>query len=64
MPRTKQGIAVTVRAFVERDIAAGRLRVLHEETGDEKGYHIVVRPGVMRPALKAFVGWLRRAREI
>jgi LysR family glycine cleavage system transcriptional activator len=59
--RDGQGIAVTVRAFVARDILAGRLRVLHEEPEDDKGYHIVVRPGVMRPALKAFTLWLRRA---
>jgi LysR family glycine cleavage system transcriptional activator len=62
--RDGQGIAVTVRAFVERDITAGRLRVLHEEPAEEKGYHIVVRNGVMRSALKAFVTWLRRARQV
>ena len=62
--RDGQGIAVTVRAFVERDIVAGRLRVLHTEERAGCGYHIVTRPGVMRPALKSFVGWLRReARE-
>lgn len=61
--RDGQGIAVTVRAFVERDIAAGRLRVLHVEEADDKGYHIVTRPGVMRPALRAFVTWLRRERQ-
>lgn len=58
--RDGQGLAVTVKAFVERDIAAGRLRVLHREERDEKGYHIVTRPGVLRPTLKAFVAWLRR----
>lgn len=61
--RDGQGIAVTVRDFVERDIKAGRLRVLHVEDVDDKGYHIVTRPGVMRPALKAFVSWLRRERN-
>lgn len=60
--RDGQGIAATVRAFVERDITAGRLRVLHEDPVDDKGYHIVVRAGVMRPALKSFVTWIRRAR--
>lgn len=62
--RDGQGVAVTVRAFVERDIAAGRLWVLHQEPVDDKGYHIVVRPGVQRPALKAFFVWLRRARQV
>ncbi len=58
--RDGQGIAVTVRAFVERDITAGRLRVLHTEEREGAGYHIVTRTGVQRPAVKAFVSWLRR----
>ncbi|MEQ6201984.1 LysR substrate-binding domain-containing protein [Sulfitobacter sp. HNIBRBA2951] len=58
--RDGQGIAVTVRRFVERDIEAGRLRVLHEEKGAGAGYHIVTRSGVMRAPLKAFVAWLKR----
>lgn len=58
--RDGQGIAVTVRRFVERDIEAGRLRVLHEETGTGSGYHIVTRAGLMRAPLKAFVAWLKR----
>ncbi|NNE53079.1 MAG: LysR family transcriptional regulator [Sulfitobacter sp.] len=62
--RDGQGLAVTVRAFVERDIVAGRLRVLHTEQAEDKGYHIVTRPGVMRAALKSFVVWLRRERQI
>ena len=62
--RDGQGIAVTVQAFVERDIAAGRLRLLYTEDRPGSGYHIVTRQGVMRPALKALVAWLRReARE-
>ncbi len=58
--RDGQGVAATVRRFVERDIDAGRLRVLHEEHQSGSGYHIVTRAGVMRASLKAFVGWLRR----
>lgn len=58
--RDGQGIAVTVRTFVERDIAAGRLRELYVEEDSEAGYQIVTRAGVMRPVLKAFVAWLRR----
>jgi|TARA_B110000879_G_scaffold200541_2_gene274631 LysR family glycine cleavage system transcriptional activator len=58
--RDGQGIAVTVRRFVERDIEAGRLRVLHEEQGGGTGYHIVTRRGVLRAPLKAFVTWLKR----
>lgn len=58
--RDGHGIIVTVQAFVERDIASGRLRVLHTEDRPDAGYHIVTRPGVQRPAIKAFVSWLRR----
>jgi LysR family glycine cleavage system transcriptional activator len=57
--RDGQGVAVTVRRFVEPDIEAGRLRVLHEENRAGTGYHIVTRPGVMRAPLKAFVSWLK-----
>ena len=58
--RDGQGIAVTVRRFVERDIEAGRLRVLHEAQEGGTGYHIVTRTGVLRPPLKAFAAWLKR----
>ncbi|MGB3246484.1 MAG: LysR family transcriptional regulator [Sulfitobacter sp.] len=58
--RDGQGIAVTVREFVIRDIAAGRLRELHTEDNSKAGYHVVTRSGVQRPALKAFVNWIKR----
>lgn len=58
--RDGQGVAVTVHLFVARDIAAGRLRELHRTQRPGSGYHIVTRPGVMRPALKDFVQWIRR----
>ena len=58
--RDGQGVTVTVQKFVERDIAAGRLRVLHKEDAPQAGYHIVTRPGVLRKPVKAFVRWLRR----
>ena len=57
--RDGQGVAVTVRAFVENDLQAGRLRVLFESDA-VKGYHIVTRPGVQRPALRKFLKWLRK----
>ena len=57
--RNGQGVAVTVRAFVEADLRAGRLVTLF--TADEPGgYHIVTRPGVQRPPLRAFCRWLAR----
>lgn len=58
--RDGQGVAVTVRHFVERDIEAGRLRVLHETVGEGAGYHLVTAPGPMRAPLRAFVTWLKR----
>lgn len=58
--RDGQGIAVTVRAFVEADLQSGRLVLLSQEDRDGVGYHIVTRSGVQRPPLKAFVKWLKR----
>ena len=58
--RDGQGVAVTVREFVERDISAGRLRILHTANGEVSGYHIVTRPDVLRKSVKNFVNWLRR----
>lgn len=60
--RDGQGIAVSVRAFVEADVAAGRLKILHQEEAGA-GYQIVTRPGVLRPPAKAFVQWLRRQKD-
>lgn len=58
--RKGEGITATARAFVERDVAEGRLVVLFEDLRLGTGYYIVTRPGVMRPPLKAFVTWLKR----
>lgn len=58
--RNGDGVSVTTRVSVERDLEAGRLTVLFEEEFPGLGYHIVTRPGVMRPPLRVFVAWLRR----
>lgn len=55
--RAGQGVGVSARAFVEADIAAGRLRLLFEDTR-KKGYYLVYRPGVMRPSARQFYRWL------
>ncbi|OWU85550.1 LysR family transcriptional regulator [Oceanicola sp. 22II-s10i] len=55
--REGQGIAVSAGAFVEADVAAGRLRLLFEDRR-KKGYYLVTRPGVMRPAARMFHRWL------
>ncbi|QFS81571.1 Glycine cleavage system transcriptional activator [Roseivivax sp. THAF40] len=57
--RNGQGIAVSTRMAVAEDIQNGRLRLLFEER-PEAGYHVVTLPGVQRPALKAFIKWIRR----
>lgn len=59
--RDGQGLAVTVRNFVAADIAAGRLVVLHEDATEGAGYYLVTRPGVLRPALRDFIRWIRKA---
>jgi len=56
--RAGQGVAVTAGAFAEADVMAGRLRLLFEDRR-KKGYHIVTREGVMRPAARLFYRWLR-----
>jgi LysR family glycine cleavage system transcriptional activator len=59
--RRGDGVSAAVpRVFVDEDIAAGRLTVLFEEHEPGTGYHIVTRPGVARPPLRAFLAWLRR----
>lgn len=57
--RDGQGIAFTARAFVAADIVAGRLVALFE-SGEDDGYFLVTRPGVQRPAVRAFTAWARR----
>lgn len=60
--RDGQGVAVIARAFVERDLKAGRLRLLVEDD-DREGYFLVTRPGPQRSATRAFVAWVLRQAE-
>lgn len=57
--RAGQGVTVTVRQFVEADIAAGRIVELFVES-DARGYHIVTQKTALRPSVKTFVTWLKR----
>jgi len=57
--RDGQGIAVTARAFVEADLAAGRLILLHEDS-DREGYFLATAVGPQRSAAQAFVDWAAR----
>jgi LysR family transcriptional regulator, glycine cleavage system transcriptional activator len=61
--RDGQGVTVVVRDFAEPDLKAGRLVELFSEDSDN-GYHIVTRPGVLRPVAKTFVQWLRRQKAM
>ena len=58
--RNGDGVSLTAAVLVEPELASGRLKVLFEESAVEVAYWIVTRPGVLRPPVKAFVGWLRR----
>lgn len=57
--RDAQGIAVIARAFVEADIAAGRLNVLYEDS-EREGYFLVTSTGPQRTAVEAFLDWAGR----
>ena len=61
--RRGQGVMVASYSNVEADIEAGQLRELFRDAGDT-GYFIVTRPGVARPAAKAFIAWLRREAKL
>lgn len=56
--RTGQGITVTAEIWVLSDLEEGRLVKLFEDDEDF-GYFVVTRPGVLRPALRAFIKWLK-----
>ena len=57
--RAGQGVAVSVQAFVEEDLQAGRLCALFTE-GEDRGYHIATRSSVFRPEARKFAAWLSR----
>lgn len=60
--RTGQGVGLTTRLLVERDLADGRLRALFDDevTSPGAGYWLVRRPGPLRPTAAAFAAWLKR----
>jgi len=55
--RNGYGLAVVTEVLVAADIASGNLRVVLRDQTD-RGYYLVTRPGVQRPALRAFCRWL------
>jgi LysR family glycine cleavage system transcriptional activator len=56
--RRGDGLTYTARCFVEEEIESGQLIELYSEVGIG-GYYIVTRPGVLRPAARAFTRWLK-----
>ena len=63
LTRAGQGIICTAMSSVQADVDAGRLKLLFRDKGDT-GYHVVTRPGVLRPKAKAFVTWLKRQKTV
>lgn len=61
--RRGDGITFTSRAFFQKDIEAGRIVELFSEKLFGV-YYIETRPGVLRPAVKTFVNWLRSQAEV
>lgn len=61
--RGGQGIAIVSLLLVQADLAAGRLRLLHQ-IDNGKGYWLVRRPGPQRPEARIFARWImQEARE-
>lgn len=59
--RNGQAIAATARAFVEDDLANGRLVVVHEDRDEPGyGYHLLTRHGERRQSVLALGRWLRK----
>jgi LysR family glycine cleavage system transcriptional activator len=53
------GLVVESMALIESDVAAGRLRVVHESREKLPAYFIVTLPGPKRAAARAFLKWLK-----
>ncbi len=60
--RRGDGVGAVTRTFVEPEIGAGTLQVLAEDDRPN-GYWLVTRNAAHRPALKAFLRWLRKAAQ-
>lgn len=56
--RAGEGVTITTSTAVETDLASGALICLFEGR-KTSGYHLIVRPGVHRPALRKLIAWLR-----
>lgn len=57
--RQGYGLHVELRALIEKDLAGGRLVVVHDGGDGGLGYYLVTRPGRATPALRLFTRWLK-----
>ncbi len=58
--RRGEAIGITGRAWLSHDIAEGALVTLFDrEQSPDLGYWIVTAPGLLRPAAKTFIRWLK-----
>ncbi len=57
--RQGYGLHVELPALIEKDLASGRLVVVHDGNDGGLGYFLVTRPGPVKPALRLFMRWLR-----
>lgn len=56
--RRGDGITRTIRAFFTEEIRSGTMTVLHSEPAFGT-FYIVTAPGVIRPAVKTILNWLK-----
>ncbi|WP_084657733.1 LysR family transcriptional regulator [Natronohydrobacter thiooxidans] len=61
--RAGHGLAVVTETLVQADLDAGRLQIAMRDVS-ERAYYLVTRPGLQRPALRAFCKWVRREASI
>ncbi len=57
----RQGLGLVVESYalMADDIAAGRLRVVHESRDQLPAYFVVTTPGPQRAATRSFLNWLK-----
>ncbi len=60
--RRGDGITYTARAFFQKEIQSGQVVVLHSEPASGL-YYIETSPGVLRPAVRTFLNWLKDKAE-
>lgn len=58
--RRGEGLAGVSRTFIEDEIAAGTLRVLFSQGGENSGYHVVTPQQIVRPQVRVFEKWIFR----